>query len=84
MSFLKYLYLLNTYHKIPFHNIEESKKTFDELNDVRTGVGFHFTSNSIMQKILDTGLKPSLGSNSSGGLGKEANDKTFISLGDLS
>ena len=61
--------------------MSEKFKTFDNLKDIRTGVGFHFTSKEIMQKIFDTGLKPTLGANSSGGLGKEANDKTFISFG---
>ena len=61
--------------------MEKKLIKLDELDDLRKGIGFHFTSVSNMDSILENGLRPTLGANSSGGLGKEANDKTFISLG---
>lgn len=42
-------------------------------------LGFHFTQQMNFASIQATGLRPLIGSNSSGGLGKEAIDKTFFS-----
>ena len=43
--------------------------------------GFHFTFVANNPSISATGLRPQIGTNSKGGLGKEANGKTFFSLG---
>lgn len=56
-------------------------KKLDEYEDIRKDIGFHFTSQSNVESILKTGLNPQIGDNSSGGLGKEAIEKTFFSYG---
>lgn len=61
--------------------MENELRTLNDIEDIRSGIGFHFTSKAVTSKILENGLLPKLGANSSGGLGKEANDKTFISYG---
>ncbi len=44
-------------------------------------LGYHFTPRKNFASIQATGLRPQIGSNSSGGLGREALDKTFFSNG---
>lgn len=55
--------------------------TFDDFQSLRENIGFHFTPKANIDSILDTGLKPKIGDNASGGLGKESIEKTFISYG---
>lgn len=58
-----------------FSNAEEI--TFEDLENM----GLHFTPQRNSPSISATGLKPQIGSNSSGGLGREAIEKTFFSNG---
>lgn len=44
-------------------------------------LGYHFTPRKNFASIQATGVRPQIGSNSSGGLGREALDKTFFSNG---
>ena len=53
----------------------------EDLDSLRDGIGFHFTSASNVQSILNNGLRPKIGNNSKDGLGREAISKTFISYG---
>lgn len=61
--------------------MEKKLRTIQEIKDMRKNIGFHFTPKVNMDSILAEGLRPQIGANSSGGLGKEANDKTFLSYG---
>lgn len=58
-----------------FSNAEEI--TFEDLERM----GLHFTPQRNSPSISATGLRPKIGSNSSGGLGREATEKTFFSNG---
>lgn len=58
-----------------FSNAEEI--TFEDLESM----GLHFTPQRNSPSISATGLRPQIGSNSSGGLGREAIEKTFFSNG---
>lgn len=62
-------------------DIKSKVKTLDEYDDIRKNIGFHFTSRTNIESILDEGLRAQLGDNSSGSLGKEAIEKTFLSYG---
>ena len=62
-------------------DIEDKLKMLNEYEDVKKNIGFHFTSQSNVESILATGLRAELGDNSSGSLGKEAIEKTFLSYG---
>lgn len=58
-----------------FSNAEEI--TFEDLESM----GLHFTPQRNSPSISVTGLRPQIGSNSSGALGREAIEKTFFSNG---
>lgn len=65
-------------------NSSRNQSTYVKLEDIpslRDGISFHFTPSKNIESILSTGLRPKIGDNSSGGLGKEALSKTFISYG---
>jgi hypothetical protein len=54
---------------------------FNNFENIRKNVAFHFTSKKNVQSILNEGLRPLIGDNSSGGLGQSAIEKTYISYG---
>jgi hypothetical protein len=54
---------------------------FNNFESIRENVAFHFTSKKNIQSILNEGLRPLIGDNSSGGLGQSAIEKTYISYG---
>lgn len=82
------LYLMKeNSHKEKDSNNEE-KFVFDSYSNEKEIVieelekyGFHFTPQENVEAISATGLKAKIGSNSKGGLGKEAIEKTFLSYG---
>lgn len=51
------------------------------FKNIREDVAFHFTSQNNMESILTEGLRPSIGDNASGVLGKSAIEKTYFSYG---
>lgn len=59
----------------------DKKVSLDEFEDIRRNIAFHFTSQSNMDSILEEGLRPQIGDNSSGGLGQSAIEKTYLSYG---
>ena len=55
--------------------------SLDEFKSLRKDIGFHFTSQSNIESIMNEGLRPVIGDNASGGLGQSAIPKTYISYG---
>ena len=53
--------------------------SLDEFKSLRKDIGFHFTSQSNIESIMNEGLRPVIGDNASGGLGQSAIPKTYIS-----
>lgn len=56
-------------------------KTLDDFKDLRKDVGFHFTPKQNLESILETGLLPKRGDNSTGTLGQSAIPKPYVSYG---
>jgi hypothetical protein len=61
--------------------LDKKLSTLDDFKSIRENIAFHFTSQNNMQSILNEGLRPLIGDNSSGGLGRSAIEKIYISYG---
>ena len=61
--------------------IDNKLALLGDLRSIRENVAFHFTSQSNIKSILNEGLRPLIGDNSSGGLGQSAIEKTYFSYG---